>query len=136
MRRRHLNAVRRRMCGLGAAQPWRSWSYPSSAKARKEVKLDTELKVWRKPISARFSPLCAWPGMFLPEGVCGRHVGLELDLQTQRGTKTSCMKEKWWEQCADVSPADLIPIPLCLPEIMLWGAASCSLKQSGHKAPS
>lgn len=61
----------------------------SSAKARKEVKLDTELKLWRKPISARFSPFCAWPGMFSPEGGCGRNVGLELDLHTQRGTKAS-----------------------------------------------
>lgn len=127
--------IRRWMCGLRGYQPGRSWSYPSSAKARKEVKLDMELKVRCKPILALFPRFCAWPGTFRPEGGCGTNVGLELDLHTQRGTKASWKKEKWWEQCADVSPADLIPFPLHFPEIMLWAAVSCLLKQSDHKAP-
>lgn len=63
---------------------WRSWSCPSSAKARKEVKLGLKLEVWCEPSSALFSPFCGKACHASSRGwVRGRH-GLRAGLWQAR----------------------------------------------------
>lgn len=120
MRRELLDGDRRRgMCGLRGHQPWRSWSSLSSAKARKEVKLDTELKVWHKANFSMFFAHSVHAGHVPARGYVWEKRGFRSGSSHTKGNQNLLNEGEWGEQCADVSPADLIPVLLCFPEIML-----------------
>lgn len=134
-----------------AGWPWRSaytngcrpWSYPPSAKDRKEAKLHMKLQAWREPSSAFFPPFCgsAWCGP--PRGwVWGRRGLRAGPWHTREEPKLPYKGEAVGAMCWRVSGCfDLIPVKLisstsCISraEMMLSGQALCSLKQSERKA--